>query len=252
MEQNNSNLYLDPRAKFIFLPYNCKVPGYQISYREQHLQFKEQLKSNNKPFIDISDYPEQFICYENYPSNWHHFTLQTQYNLIIPKMNELLQFGYNKNDFELVPYFDGEFDLSYLKPKNEYRFIIQCLSNYGGSNDDSIKAGTFIGGFNILMGLDHKVSPEFSKYHNLYRFPHRPSIIINLNATNNRILLLSGDSQNIPQLPILACYFRQIVYLDKRKIDNKLNYSNIKFTDIIFSLYDMAVIEKYLYSNLEI
>ena len=39
---------------------------------------------------------------------------------------------------------------------------------------------------------------EKTKYHKMYRYPHETSLITNNSINSNRILLLSGDSTNIP------------------------------------------------------
>ena len=84
----------------------------------------------------------------------------------------------------------------------------------------------------------------------LYRYPHECSRIINKDVDSNRILLVSGDSQMIPDISVLACYFKEVWYFDNRanvKAEDILKEG--EFTDVLIEL-NCSDIKQYTETNI--
>ena len=58
--------------------------------------------------------------------------------------------------------------------------------------------------------------PTHSEYHRLFRGAHACCVIINENIDNENSIFISGDSMMIPLIPIFACYYKEVVYMDNR------------------------------------
>ena len=135
--------------------------------------------------------------------------------------------GYDENDFVLKERNSNGFDISVLVPKKEHKYEI-----YGFNRNEY---------FDNLSYDDITSSHIFFKnitdYHKQYKYPHENSRLINKTIDSDRILFISGDSQMIPDIPILSCYFKEIWYMDNRNnltLSNK--YKDINFTDVLVKI----------------
>lgn len=186
--------------------------------------------------------------YSTYAGNQHHFTTDTHYKILIPSICKELNIDFNIDDFEYVKNIvisnNIKYDLSYYKPNKKYEFSI-----------DIDRDGFYEGDFNILLGFNKSYKNE---YHKLFASSHRSCVITNNTIDSDRCLLISGDSHCVPQIPILACYFKKIIYLDNRDeremnettvIPNSIKWKDIPITDVFFSLYEDNSIEKYTCDN---
>ena len=166
--------------------------------------------------------------YDKWKYNSNHFTTEYHRNYSLPLLNKLLNFGYNKDDFTLKNKTSNGFDISMLCPKAQYEYEIYELNN--GQFFDNIN-------YNDLLTKSKANFINATDYHKLYIYPHKCSKITNKTINNGRLLYISGDSQMIPDLPILSCYFKEIWYMDNRDnltFNNK--YKDIVFTDVLIEL----------------
>lgn len=214
------------KAQYILFPYmNKSYHSYDVS---NHYIYKT-------PIIETEDLSE--VIYINMPTNKHHYTYKYHIKYVLPLLNSLFNFGYNINDFNLIEFKHEYGDLSYLKPKIDYTFEVVCFT-------DNTKE--------ILKFEDLKpIDKDNVSYRDLYRFPHKCSKVINLDINNDRKIFISGDSQIIPDIAILACYYKEVWYFDNRTgksldwsiIDKEKtisfndNYKNINFDDVLIELY---------------
>ena len=213
-------------------------------------------KDYKNEFINISSFYETVFVdknkcefYSNWKHNESHLTTNTHYNYILPLLSNLLNFKYSLNDFTLIKKYDktNTYNLSYLVPVINKSFDV----TYNGKTEkyDFEKLIGYTNYeknyLNFLKNTSFKdINPD---YHLLFFAPHQCCIIKNLSANNNRKLLISGDSQLIPLIPILSYYFKEIIYLDRRGGDDG-NVFNIDIND-----YDVLYsVSKYSYKKYEI
>lgn len=211
------------KAKYIQFPYNNE-------------EYKDYYVERNPLRLPIVKDKE--VLYTGMPKgNGHHYTTEYTYKYVLPAVANLLDFNYSMDDFNLVKTMNGEYDLSYIKPKRRESYTIICFDTGNGTTGD----------YNILL------NPEFFKtplYRELYRYPHRCSRIVNNTIKSNRKLMISGDSQIIPAIAPLAHYFKEVWYFDNRTgwIKNKVfiegkfisfanRYKNVIFTDVLIECY---------------
>ena len=89
-------------------------------------------------------------------------------------------------------------------------------------------------------------------FHRLYKGGHRCSRIINETIDNDRKILISGDSFMIPLVPILACYFKEVVLMDNRTAKSQAEYfENIDFDIVCFEYYTRTGVRKTLIENFQ-
>lgn len=198
------------KAKYIQFPYTNSV--YMKIYNKRQV--------NRLPIAE--DYNP---LYSDSVNDKHHYTTRYHYEHVLPLLNSIYKFGYKSSDFELVKLIKKDGDYSYMVPKRKfvfklYQFDLKMREIY--DNQD------FYGLMNeSLLSDDTK-----HRYWGLYRFAHHCSRIVNKSLPENgRKLFISGDSQIIPSIPILACYFREVWYFDNRtgyktgKRDENGNYT---------------------------
>ena len=206
-----------------------------------------QFPYNNESYKDYSSYNKIInllpiiknkndILYNNIKDDAHHYTTKYHRHYVLPLLNNLFNFNFDLNDFNIKKIISDKADFSYLEPKHNYNYIIE-----------DFQTNTKIeGNYNILL------KPTFFKtpaYRSLYRFPHSCSKIINKDIKNNKKIFISGDSQMIPDIPVLASYYKEVWYFDNRTgrekyhmIQDKIisfNYTfkNIIFDDVLIELY---------------
>lgn len=213
------------KAKYIRFPLvNEKYKEYQIN------------DIHNLPCISEYD-----PLYSFSTTDKHHYTMQYHREYVLPLMEKLLKFGYNECDFVIINCLNDNCDLSYFVPKKENKFDVYWLLGTKKYLDISFENGLI---FNEEEGNGDKF------YRNMIIGCHTSLRIVNRSINSDRFLLISGDSQIIPDISILACYFKEVWYLDNRsgKIDNdtidikktisiKDKYKDVIFTDVLISLY---------------
>lgn len=185
------------------------------------------------PIIDNS-------LYITYSQNAHHFKPFYHREYVLPIILKQLGITFNIDDFHIKEQYDNKYDISILVPKNEYKF-----EAFGYTRNEHLEECSY----------DDLIAPgpnntTFTNYHKLYRYGHECSCIINKTINNERVLMISGDSQLIPDIPVIACYFKKLYFFDNRT--NKSYLKNIydDITDVIIAT-GFNNEEKYIINNLK-
>lgn len=232
-------------AKYIQFPYINEI-------------YKELYKEVSPVLVPLADGYDPL--YSDSVNDKHHYTTKYHRNTVLPLLESMYGFGYDKNDFRIEPLVCEDGDYSYLVPKKKmkfdiYRYDINPVSvDYGVSYTD-------------LMSKERLSGKGNHRYWGLYRYAHACSRIVNRDLPESgRTLFISGDSQILPDIPVLACYFREVWYFDNRTgyyttprdeygnysikwdadkhIECRNHYKGKKFTDILIQLYS-AGLERY-------
>ena len=171
--------------------------------------------------------PEKGMMYDGWAKNNNHYTPQYHRQYTIPLLCKLLDISVNFDDFVIDERHSGKFDISLLKPKEEYEYEI-----YGYTRGEHFDNLTF-------EDITSNDSPnkDITDYHRLYKYSHECSRLINKTINSDRILFISGDSQLIPVISFLSCFFKEIWYFDNRD-DKALSdkWCSIEFTDVIIEM----------------
>ena len=191
---------------------------------------------------DVVKLPLSQLTYKGWALNDHHLTTEYHRKYTLPKLNEIFNFNYNEDDFILKENIINGHDISNLWPKQELIFDVN------GFMEEETIINTH---FNSLVSCN-LTEKNLTDFHKLYRYPHQCSRIINKTITNDRSLFISGDSQMIPNIAILACYFKEVWYFDNRKNGKSLKkeYENKEFSDILIEI-GFNNKEKYFKDNLQ-
>ena len=214
---SSSNIY------YIWFP----LPGHNF-FTSTKYKFPEE-----NTLIDMSWLNVEY--YNGFELNDHHITTLSYYFIVLPFLDKFLKFGYDINDFDLVPTFEYNsgkaHTVSYLTPKEDLRFT---LSIDGKTVSEE-------GGFNTLHNMETDWGDEgpgaTTKYHKLYRGTHQCSSITNPRGRGS--IIISGDSMLAPVIPILACYFNVVTYLDNRTdISHKEYYDGKIFDYVILEFWE--------------
>ena len=203
---------------------------------------------SNKNVIDIGWLNVKF--YDGWSTNEHHITTKSYYKMILPFMSLYMDnFKFNIDDFDLVKYYtDDGFDVSYLVLKNtDLKFTIDrngvLLSEHGD--------------FSSLINMEKLWEEPPCKdcktaYHYLFRGTHSCCKIINETIDTDKTILVTGNSMSVPIIPILCCYYKEVVYLDNRDGLSHSNYFEGKvFDDVIIQLWEGDLLLKPLSINLK-
>lgn len=202
----------------------------------------------NERVIDIGWLNVEY--YDKWRINEHHVTTMSHYKMVLPLMSLYIKnLNFNINDFNLIKHYaeNGKFDVSYLAPKNQnLRFHYE--RNGVLLSDDC--------GFDGLMNIDKKWEETTSKdgvteYHNIFRGTHCCNRIINKTIENNKKIFITGDSMIAPCIPIISCYYKEVVYMDNREnVSHKDYYEGTVFDDVIVQVWEGHPIVKQLFINL--
>lgn len=197
-------------------------------------------------WIDISWLNLEY--YSGWERNEHHIMTKYYHNVIMPFLSyRIPNFPFKLTDFNLVRKFVGEeqYDVSYLVPKDEsLRFTLEVNKVEIGRNLP----------FDILHRMDdERVLYDGDTYfHRQYNGAHACSILINNTIDNDRRIMVTGDSMMIPIIPVLGCYFKEVVYMDNRDGESyKEYYENKVFDNIIIEVWEGFKIAKPLIENLQ-
>lgn len=200
--------------KAVFIQYCLKDKTYKI--------FNVPSENINKlPIVDGN------IFYSTWNRNEHHFTTEYHRNYSIPLYCKLFDLNYNENDFTLEERKSGNFDISFLKPKEGYKYEIFGYTR--GEHFDNLT-------YDDIMSNNSTIG-DITDYHRLYKYANECSRLINKTIDNDRKLFISGDSQMIPDIGFLSCFFKEVWLFDNR---NNLNlkdvYKDIEFSDVLVEM----------------
>lgn len=206
-----------------------------IQFPDRNLEFKQY---DGVTTTKIEMCKDDF--YNTWKLNEHHFSPMVHFKKTMPAIAKLLDFYFNEDDFSFKPDKFENFDLTMPYPKASFTYDVKSLS----AKDSQYQLMTY----SKLTSTD---GVAYTKYHDLYRYFHDSSIVINRNTSSRRTLLISGDSHMIPVVPMLTVYFKTLVYIDNRKnvsVFDKIK--DINFTDVLFELYKWPL-EYYQVNNLK-
>lgn len=216
----------------------------------QNVKSISNFNLKGKKVIDISWLNVNF--YSGYICNEHHITTDSYYDIIIPFLNLFIKdLNFKKEDFNkkihVINSGDKIFDISYLEPKNKnIKFTFSKNGNILFKNGD----------FNCLHYLETDWGDEVfdgnTDFHKLFRGSHSCCKVINETIDNDKKIFITGDSMSIPILPILSCYFKEVVFMDNRDgKSHKDYYENEIFDYVIVELWEGHPITKQLGINLQ-
>lgn len=193
---------------------------------EMYRQNPDLMKIGTRVNI-INDDPE---LYRGWPGNDHHWTTETCWNRIIPDLCRDLDVDFNPDDFLCTAYISEKWDVTFHTPKERLGNEFQVVKF---EDPQTVKTGCHQDVLRCLYDRD-----MFSRYQSLFSLWHKCGTIKNLSMKNGRRLLVNGDSEMIPIIPILASYFEEIMYLDNR---TETSFSKMidayDFTDYVCLMY---------------
>lgn len=154
-------------------------------------------------FLPGFEYIKDVERYKKFPGNEHHWTTGFAWRTILPKiMADLGVREFNPEDFVLKKNFEKSANVSYHCPKRQYRFLFRNMEgNYSRS------------GYSETLRC---LAKKRSKYHELYAGQHCVSYVKNKDSSSGRRLMINCDSMAIPLIPVLACYFDEVMAIDNR------------------------------------
>lgn len=172
--------------------------------------------------------PDSTEMYYEWDRNDNHFTTEYHRKYSIPLLCRLLNIEYDENNFEIDNRIaEDKYDISILKPKQKYSYDVYWYRTNSRLRNIDFDGLTKCNSRNI----------DITPYHKLYRYPHECSRIINNTIDTNRKLFVSGDSQMIPDISFLSCFFKEIFYFDNRyRLNLYDKWKDIEFTDALVEL----------------
>jgi hypothetical protein len=232
-------------AKYIQFPYINKI-------------YKEHYGDVSPVQVPLADGYNPL--YSDSVNDKHHYTTEYHRKIVLPLLESMYGFGYDKKDFRIEPLVCEDGDYSYLVPKKKMKFDIYRYDINPVSVDYDIS-------YTDLMSKERLSGKDNHRYWGLYKYAHACSRIVNRNLPESgRTLFISGDSQILPDIPVLACYFREVWYFDNRTgyyttprdeygnysikwnadkhIECRNRYKDKKFTDVLIQVY-CAGLERY-------
>ena len=204
----------------------------QLTDNPTVIQFPANYKYKNYNVEGIVKLPiVEKSCYDTWAANNHHFKPAYHLEYTLPTLENLIHFNYSPDDFTKAERQSEGYDTSYLVPKQDNLSFNVDWYNYDKHSE------------NVPYSfIANCTEPEYweckpmTDYHRMYAYPHSCSHIVNNTITStNRTLFISGDSQMIPVIPILCCYFREIYYFDNR--NNKSYIKNVDITKVTDKLF---------------
>ena len=210
--------------------------GYKPTPPDMEVFFKE---CQGKGYKCIRD--KEFVksCFkDSYHPNEHHCKLEYHYDKVLKQYASFLKIPFTESDFFKQKYTDKGFDLKYLIPKNSHKYSIDVFSSKNGN----IKKH-YDGDFSQIVNFDKHCDFMVydTGYHRLFvgshSFFHMKNQTINDDAPK---VLIVGDSQTVPIIPILCNYCKELVYVDVRCINSRLQniVKSINFNKRIIQLYN--------------
>ena len=146
----------------------------------------------------------------------------------------MLNFNFSFNDFYYKYYKGDDISYNYLCPLNDYTvFDILFYDEFKNKYE-------FEGDYNCLLNFDIKrTSEDLRDYHLMFVGYHTQSIINNNGTNNGKTLLVVGDSQILPEIPIFAFYYKKVLYYDNRYKNEIMNemLSNEQIDDCLVQMW---------------
>ena len=184
--------------------------------------------------------PSDGMMYNGWHLNSNHFVPLYHREYVLPLLDKLLCLGVDYNDFVLIDRRSGKFDISLYVPKSEYVF-----EAYGFTRGEHIDGLCF----SDLISNSSK-GGDITDYHRQFIYAHECSRIINKSVNNGRRLFISGDSQLIPDIAFLCCFFDEVWYFDNRRgLVLSDRWKDIEFTDVLIEL-NCNPLSRYIGDNL--
>ena len=182
---------------------------------------------NVKDLLHKLPLPKENEMYKGWYGNHNHFTTDYHRKYVLPLLIDILKLPYKEHDWELKERKSNNFDLSYLQVIKSPVYEVWGLTR--NEHFDNVH-------FDDLVNNDSK-SSDITGYHRLYKYSHECSRIINKSIISDRRIFISGDSQFIPDIAFLSCYFKELWYMDNRKNLSFCNeWKDVKFTDCIIEI----------------
>ena len=193
--------------------------------------------SNNNEDVKLYLEDKENVITINEPSerygvtelNPHHYKTSYHYNTIIKYFID----DFDISLFNKLEYSEDGLDFSYLLPKNPRNYKITIY------HDDDIFV--FYGTDDILRNTDSKFEKgELSTgYHKLFIASHRVCHIQNFSNPDGPKYIIYGDSHVIPDLPLIAYYCSDLVFIDFRNGSQaKYITKNIKYDKTFVVLFN--------------
>ena len=178
-------------------------------------------------------------------ANIHHVAIASYVKIVYPYLADILRFPYKRSDFNLYKYEGDDMICSFLWPKKEMKWTVSINQETTAEHE----------GFECLTNIDKKYpGDKGSAYHRIFCASHCSSMITNESIPDGESVFISGDSYMIPVAPILACYYREVVFLDNRyNADGPSNepyYKDKVFDKVLISCSESNPPAKYLQWNL--
>ena len=177
--------------------------------------------------------------------NIHHVTLDSYIKIVYPYISKMFGFPYKRGDFSLKEYYGDGMDCSFLYPKQEMKWTVSIDQKTVAEHE----------GFDCLTNVSEKYPGcTGSAYHRIFSSSHVSCRILNESLPDEGSIAITGDSYMIPVIPILACYYNEVVYLDNRlevDVSNAPYYDGKLFDRVIVSLSEENPYEKYIGWNLK-
>lgn len=189
--------------------------------------------------------------YNGYPSNEHHLTTDFYYNVLLPFIKLYIEdFNFNINDFckvNRITKINGRiYDMSYIEPKDKSMLFTMSKNGVDLFENKPFSYLHYCDG-----NFDDELPDDVTEYHKIFRGFHSCCKITNNVISNNKTIFVTGDSMSIPLIPILCCYFKEVVYMDNRDgISHKEYYEGKVFDDVVIQLWEGHPIYKPLELNL--
>lgn len=196
--------------------------------------------NERSPVIEDKEFLKHLMV--GYAANAHHFKLGYHYDVVIPRMLDFAGVNFNRDDFKTIPYKDGRHDLSYLFPKASHQYSIDVFVRGIKYHLD--------GNYSKIINVNKHFtkSAVYSGYHRLFVGSH--SIFHMKNKTISESapkMLIVGDSQTIPDIPVLCHYCKELIYIDIRCDINAIKQvlKGYKYDKCIVEFYNDKLLSLY-------
>ena len=206
----------------------------------------EHGKFSNFKFMDMRQF--RFEYYQNSINNIHHIQMPYYIRVVYPYLALQWGFPYDRDDFKIKKNADDEIDCSFLWYKGKAKWTVsidqQIVSEHKG--------------FDCLTNTKEDYpGDKYSAFHRIFSSSHHCCRIINESMETGRSICISGDSFMIPVIPILACYYKEVVFLDNRPdengeiVDNTGYFKDRIFDQVVVALSEIHNLNKFLGVNLK-
>lgn len=214
------------------------------SLHDDHIDWVNMTYDGSR-LLDMRQF--QFFYYKRSLPNLHHVMLSSYIRIVYPYLADIWGFPYKRSDFDLYKYVEDDMDCSFLWPKEEMKWTVSIDQQITAEHE----------GFECLTNLEKKYpGDKGSAYHRIFCSSHTSCRIVNESLPEEgESIFISGDSYMIPVVPILACYYKEVVFMDNRlgddAISNKSYYEGKVFDRVIISCSENNPPLKYLGWNLK-